>query len=254
MMNYSCEADSDTLVWPRSMHGILTARVAYAGIQQRFPSVSWGKWIWGPFIPAKRSTTIWRLIHGRLPSWDYLLSRGFSGPSRINATREFLKDHALILLLLLLLTGPLSKNLGKELMLPCTPPAKVIKINVDGGAAGSPGSLTGGGVFRDNFGVFRGCFAVSHGRGFSFEAGLASALFAIELAHDKGWKTIWLESDSTYVVQMLKSNNIDVLWSLVTRWHRVHWLRSDMNMVVSHIFREGNAVADRLMHEVVDKF
>ncbi|KAL8463491.1 hypothetical protein ACS0TY_034224 [Phlomoides rotata] len=42
MMNYSCEADSDTLVWPRSVHGMLTARVAHASLQQRFPSVSWG--------------------------------------------------------------------------------------------------------------------------------------------------------------------------------------------------------------------
>ncbi|KAL8549246.1 hypothetical protein ACS0TY_008192 [Phlomoides rotata] len=41
MMNYSCEADSDTLVWPRSVHGTLMARVAYASLQQRFPSVSW---------------------------------------------------------------------------------------------------------------------------------------------------------------------------------------------------------------------
>ncbi|KAL8463490.1 hypothetical protein ACS0TY_034223 [Phlomoides rotata] len=134
------------------------------------------------------------------------------------------------------------------------PPIKVIKINVDGGAAGSPGSLTGGGVFRDNFGVFRGCFAVSHGWGFAFEAELASALLAIELAHDKGWKTIWLESDSIYVVQMLKSNDPEVPWSLLARWHRVRRLRSDINMVVSHILREGNALADRLTREVVDKF
>ncbi|KAL8535021.1 hypothetical protein ACS0TY_010878 [Phlomoides rotata] len=122
------------------------------------------------------------------------------------------------------------------------PPINVIKINIDGGAAGSPGLLTGGEVFRDNFGVFRGCFAVSHGRGFAFEAELATTLFSIELAHDKGWNTIWLESDSTYVVHILKS--ID----------RVRRLRSGLNMVVSHIYREGNAVADRLTREVVDKF
>ncbi|KAL8557729.1 hypothetical protein ACS0TY_005000 [Phlomoides rotata] len=83
------------------------------------------------------------------------------------------------------------------------PPVNVIKVNVDGGVVGSPGSLTGGGVFRDSFGVFRGYFAVSHGRGFAFEAELASALFAIELARDKGWKNIWLEASC-----------------LLARWHR----------------------------------
>ncbi|KAL8537020.1 hypothetical protein ACS0TY_012270 [Phlomoides rotata] len=105
------------------------------------------------------------------------------------------------------------------------PPYNVIKINIDGGAAGSPGLFTGEGVFHDNFEVCRGCFVVSHGWGgwgVTFEAELATILFAIELAHDKGWNTIWL---------ML-----------------------DMNIVVSHIYMEGNAVADRLTREVVDKF
>ncbi|KAL8522445.1 hypothetical protein ACS0TY_012557 [Phlomoides rotata] len=53
------------------------------------------------------------------------------------------------------------------------PPIQFIKVNVDGGAAGAPGQLTGGGVFRDNYGVFRGCFAMQHGSGFAFEAELA---------------------------------------------------------------------------------
>ncbi|KAL8508361.1 hypothetical protein ACS0TY_018826 [Phlomoides rotata] len=100
------------------------------------------------------------------------------------------------------------------------------------------------GVFRDNFVVFSGCFAVSHGRGFDFEVELAFALYAIELAHDRGWTNIWLESDSSYVPHILKSSNPDVPWRLLARWHRVRWLKSDMNMVVSHIYREGNVVAD----------
>ncbi|KAL8482891.1 hypothetical protein ACS0TY_025795 [Phlomoides rotata] len=114
-------------------------------------------------------------------------------------------------------------------------PINVMKINVDGGASGSLCHLTGVGGFRDNFGVFRGCFAVSHGWGFAFEVELASALYIIELAHDRGWHNIWLESDSTYVVHILKSSDPAVPWSLLARWHHVRRLRSDMNMVVSHI-------------------
>ncbi|KAL8509505.1 hypothetical protein ACS0TY_016646 [Phlomoides rotata] len=134
------------------------------------------------------------------------------------------------------------------------PPMHMMKVNIDGGAAGSPGDLTGGGVFRDQFGVFRSCFAVSHGRGFAFEAELASVFYAIELAHDRGWINIWLESDSTYVVHCLKSGEPDVPWSLMARWHRVRRLKSAMNLVVSHIYREGNAVADRLTCEEVHVF
>ncbi|KAL8528724.1 hypothetical protein ACS0TY_006251 [Phlomoides rotata] len=97
---------------------------------------------------------------------------------------------------------------------------------MDGGAFGTLGKLTGGGVFRDNFGVFQGCFAVTHGRGYTFEAELATTLYAIEIAYDKGWTNIRLESDSTYVVHILKSSHHE----------------------------EGNAVADRLMREEVYSF
>ncbi|KAL8503820.1 hypothetical protein ACS0TY_022515 [Phlomoides rotata] len=62
------------------------------------------------------------------------------------------------------------------------PPYGYMKVNVDVGAAGAPGQLTGGGVFRDRFGVFRGCFAASFGVGFAFEAELAAAFTALELA------------------------------------------------------------------------
>ncbi|KAL8529928.1 hypothetical protein ACS0TY_007118 [Phlomoides rotata] len=95
------------------------------------------------------------------------------------------------------------------------PPIQVMKINVDGGAAGTPGKLMGEGVFFDNFGVFRGYFSVTHGRGYTFEAELATTLYAIEIAYDKGWTKIWLESDSTYVEHILKSSHPEVPWRLL---------------------------------------
>ncbi|KAL8507002.1 hypothetical protein ACS0TY_017763 [Phlomoides rotata] len=52
------------------------------------------------------------------------------------------------------------------------PPCRFVIVNIDGGAAGAPGQLTGGGVFRDSFGVFRDCFAARYGVGFAFEAEL----------------------------------------------------------------------------------
>ncbi|KAL8503958.1 hypothetical protein ACS0TY_022623 [Phlomoides rotata] len=124
------------------------------------------------------------------------------------------------------------------------PPVGVLKINIDGSAAGSPVLLTGGGVFRDHFGVFRGFFVVMHGRSFAFEAELATTLFAIELAYEKCWFNIWLESDSTYVVHILNLGCPEILWRLLARWHWVRRLRTTIHMVVSHIYREGNVVAN----------
>ncbi|KAL8557752.1 hypothetical protein ACS0TY_005020 [Phlomoides rotata] len=93
MLHYSCEAEDDTLVWPMELHGEINAKGAYRAAQHHFPEVSWGKWmsiipvkrsalIWGSFIPVKRSALIWRVIHSKVPTWDFLQSRGFAGPSR----------------------------------------------------------------------------------------------------------------------------------------------------------------------------
>ncbi|KAL8515515.1 hypothetical protein ACS0TY_014270 [Phlomoides rotata] len=115
------------------------------------------------------------------------------------------------------------------------PPCRVMKVNVNGGAAGSPGQLRGGGVFRDNFGVFRCCFAASFGAGFAFEAELATTFMALDLAFERHWNAIWLETNSSYVVHVLKARPLE------------------MSLVVSHIFREGNASADRLTREAIGR-
>ncbi|KAL8494434.1 hypothetical protein ACS0TY_025300 [Phlomoides rotata] len=86
-----------------------------------------------------------------------------------------------------------------------------MKINVENGASGAPGILTGGGVFRDSLSVFRGCFAMTIGRGFAFEAELTTTFHALEIAINKGWKNIWMECDSLYVVQIFQSKNPEVL-------------------------------------------
>ncbi|KAL8508418.1 hypothetical protein ACS0TY_018872 [Phlomoides rotata] len=65
---------------------------------------------------------------------------------------------------------------------------------------------------------------MQHGFGFAFEVELATDFSTVEIAFDKHWLHLWLETDSVYVI------------------------------VVSHIFREGNASADRLTREPVDGF
>ncbi|KAL8489998.1 hypothetical protein ACS0TY_025774 [Phlomoides rotata] len=51
---------------------------------------------------------------------------------------------------------------------------------------GAPGILTGGGVFCDSLSVFKGCFAMTIGRGFAFEAELTTTFHALEIAINKG--------------------------------------------------------------------
>ncbi|KAL8462893.1 hypothetical protein ACS0TY_033774 [Phlomoides rotata] len=80
------------------------------------------------------------------------------------------------------------------------------------------------------------------------------AFTAMELTFKKHWLSIWIESDSTYVVYVLRNRTLEVPWRLLARWHRVCRLLGHMTMVVSHIFREGNASAEKLTWEPVDSF
>jgi hypothetical protein len=53
-----------------------------------------------------------------------------------------------------------------------------------------------------------GCFALSLGSGFAYQAEWVGVMTAIAIAHSKGW--LWIKSDSTYVVFLL---------ILISQWH-----------------------------------
>jgi ribonuclease HI len=75
---------------------------------------------------------------------------------------------------------------------------------------------------------------------------LCGALKAIEIAYQKGWHNLWLEIGSSLVVSSFKNPAKPVVWSLRTRWNNALLMLSHMNCIVTHIYREGNQVADLL--------
>jgi ribonuclease HI len=120
-----------------------------------------------------------------------------------------------------------------------------IKCNTDGAAIGSPGQASCAGVFRDHNALFLGAFNVNLGISIAFHAELLGVMNAIEVAHEKGWWNLWLETDSVMVTLAYKSPAM-VPWMLRNRWFNCMHLLKDMNFILSHIYREGNALADRL--------
>jgi ribonuclease HI len=70
-------------------------------------------------------------------------------------------------------------------------------------------------------------------------------ILAIECDFDRGWSHLWLESDSKLAVLAFKSCNI-IPWQLYNRWLNCMIMIISMNFVVSHVYREGNHVADKL--------
>ena len=77
-------------------------------------------------------------------------------------------------------------------------------------------------------------------------AELKAAIFAITSAWEKGWHKLWLESDSTYVVNLIRSRSQVVPWQLRIDWSRCIEMMDSMQVVTTHVFREGNQLADRL--------
>lgn len=71
-------------------------------------------------------------------------------------------------------------------------------------------------------------------------AELSAAIIALEKAMDKNWKKIWLEMDSSLVVQAFLNINL-VPWRLKSRWLSI--ISFANSIVVTHIFREDNACA-----------
>jgi ribonuclease HI len=119
-----------------------------------------------------------------------------------------------------------------------------IKCNTDGVSNGNPGIASCGGIFRDHNANFVYAFAEPLGRETAFFAELCGALKAIELAFEKNWVNLWLETDSTLVVAAFKNPNNPVAWPLRNRWKNAMFMLSQMNCIITHTYREGNKVAD----------
>ncbi|KAK0578736.1 hypothetical protein LWI29_015418 [Acer saccharum] len=95
------------------------------------------------------------------------------------------------------------------------PPPGCLKVSTDGAAFGSPGLAGCAEVFRTCRGFVKGCFAIPLGVCFAFKAELAIAVHAIDYTWTFGWCWLWLESDSTFVVDILRFRSRMVPW----RWH-----------------------------------
>ncbi|KAL1562598.1 hypothetical protein AAHA92_05163 [Salvia divinorum] len=91
-----------------------------------------------------------------------------------------------------------------------------------------------------------GCFSTQLGEGTAFEAELAACINAVNIASDKGWRKLWLESDCTRVVELLYSRSMDVPKKYEEAWMQALNRLQHMEFRVTHIYREGNRVADAL--------
>lgn len=113
-------------------------------------------------------------------------------------------------------------------------------------ALGCPGVVAIGGVFRNYRGFSKGFFCLNIGIYTAFVAELTAFIQAIDIAWEKGWKQLWIEMDFQATVQCVNNKNFYPPWFLFAKWKTCRFKMDRMQLHISHIYREGNAVADRL--------
>ncbi|KAL5699591.1 hypothetical protein ACHQM5_030471 [Ranunculus cassubicifolius] len=88
------------------------------------------------------------------------------------------------------------------------PQQGTIKLNTDGAARGCPGPAGLGISCRNHQGDFLGIFTQGLGICNNYWAEFYAVLAAMELAQEKGWREIWIETDSKAVVSAIYSHKL----------------------------------------------
>ncbi|KAK0605740.1 hypothetical protein LWI29_030217 [Acer saccharum] len=126
------------------------------------------------------------------------------------------------------------------------PPLGWVKLNIDGSFNRDLGSISAGGVIRDDRKLWLTGFAVNKGLGSVLEAELWGIFEGLKLAWYAGFRKVLVESDSQSAVSIL-TNAIPFhhpLFHIVRACKSL--LDSDWSCSIHHIYRESNFVADSL--------
>uniref|UniRef100_K7L512 RNase H type-1 domain-containing protein n=1 Tax=Glycine max TaxID=3847 RepID=K7L512_SOYBN len=79
----------------------------------------------------------------------------------------------------------------------------------------------------------------------AFNQLLLAVIIAIEMAMEKNWSVLWLETNSSLLVNAFK-NPSSGPWSLFNCWKNCISLTNSFSFRILHIYREANACADSL--------
>ncbi|XP_073051345.1 uncharacterized protein [Primulina eburnea] len=124
------------------------------------------------------------------------------------------------------------------------PPVGCFKLNVDGSSRGSPGASTIGGVVRDSSGQVLVSFSEFIGVGTNIRAELWAIWRGLLISSDLHLFPLWIETDSRISLLLLRSRRCT--WGLEHIVTRILLLMRGRSVHLSHIYREGNSVADAL--------
>lgn len=125
------------------------------------------------------------------------------------------------------------------------------KANFDGVAKGNLGAARCGGVIKNSHGnrIVAVTFPLRHQTNYYAKA--CAALQTTKLEKEVRVKSLWLEEDSNNIIKCLRGEH-PLSWSIKNMMEETKSiLLSFKRVYVSHVYREGNAVADWMANEVV---
>ncbi|CAN0879346.1 Putative ribonuclease H protein At1g65750 [Linum grandiflorum] len=123
------------------------------------------------------------------------------------------------------------------------PPENWVTVNTDGSVLQPGNRATGGGVIRDSYGRVLKTFVANSGSCSITRAELRGVIHGLSLAWDMGYRKVCLQMDSSCALAFLLDANHG---SYIREARQL--LARDWEVIASHIYREGNTVADLLAH------
>ncbi|KAL0453728.1 UNVERIFIED_CONTAM: putative ribonuclease H protein [Sesamum latifolium] len=137
-------------------------------------------------------------------------------------------------------------------LIPWVPPnRKWWKLNCDGASKGNRGLAGAGGLARDCQGnlifAFYDCLDVQT----NTYAELFAVVRGLQLARERGCRQIWVETDAMAVLHLIQKDEGD--WHIQMLLTRLIVMRRGMNLLFTHVYREGNQPADFLANKACEE-
>ncbi|KAL6141643.1 hypothetical protein ACLB2K_059931 [Fragaria x ananassa] len=121
------------------------------------------------------------------------------------------------------------------------PPIHWVNVNTDGSFCDQAHSGYSG-IFRNRKTSFLGAFAACTHVSSAIDAEMLAVIEAVHIVWANQWHNLWLEVDSLLLLTYFNVP-LSVLWLLRIAWRNCMHIARQMNLHISHIYREGNSVA-----------
>ena len=126
------------------------------------------------------------------------------------------------------------------------PPDSWTKLNTNASVHPQFLSAAAAGILRCSNGRVIRAYQKILGPRNAFEAELEAIYIGLKLCRQLGYTKVIVEADAQSVIHVLNSGRTSIHWKSMVIFKQIQLWKTDMEIIFSHIHREGNAVADSL--------